>query len=552
MLETKDLCFKYPDSEDFALKDISVSVKGGEFILICGETGCGKSTLLKMFKSAVTPHGELIGQVLYNGKPFADCDEKALACEIGYVTQNPDNQIVTDKVWHELAFGLENLGVSQAEIKRRVAEMANYFGIQSWYRKPVSELSGGQKQLLNLAAVMVMRPQVLLLDEPTSRLDPIAAAEFINIIKKLNRKFGITVIIAEHNLEEVFSLSDKVLLMKEGRTVLFDVPKTAAKNMTEKYGGKVLPELPSAVRIYSGIGLGGDCPLTVRDGKRYLSERFDGSDVTKYDGKKSDGETAVEFKNVSFRYEKKSEDILNGACLKVKKGEIYCLTGGNGVGKTTALKLIAGLLKQYEGKIKIFGKALKNQNPAAFGVALLPQDPQTIFLKSRVYDDFYEYLKMIGTGEGKAKNKISEISDKVGITSLLNRHPFDLSGGEQQKCAVAKLLLADPEILLFDEPTKGLDGESKISLGSLLKELKSLGKTIVVVTHDIEFAAHNADTCAMLFDGEIIGGQDPHIFFAENSFYTTYANRIAYNLFPYAVTCDEVISECKKNKSNRS
>ena len=232
MLETKDLCFKYPDSEDFALKDISVSVESGEFILICGETGCGKSTLLKMFKSAVTPHGELAGQVLYNGKPFADYDEKALACEIGYVTQNPDNQIVTDKVWHELAFGLENLGVSQSEIKRRVAEMANYFGIQSWYRKPVSELSGGQKQLLSLAAVIVMRPQVLLLDEPTSRLDPIAASEFINIIKKLNREFGITVIIAEHNLEEVFSLSDKVLLMKVGRTVLFDVPKTAAKNMT--------------------------------------------------------------------------------------------------------------------------------------------------------------------------------------------------------------------------------------------------------------------------------------------------------------------------------
>ena len=233
--------FSYPLSEKPALRDVTFTIQPSQFIVLCGKSGCGKSTLLRQLKKNLIPYGRLEGQVLYCGERVDELPDRKSAEEIGFVQQNPDNQIVTDKVWHELAFGLESLGLSNSAIKRRVAEMASYFGIQGWFRKNVSELSGGQKQLLNLASIMAMQPKLLILDEPASQLDPIAASEFLQTVYKINRDLGTTVLISEHRLEEVFPMADKVMVMDEGKLIAFAEPERIGEFLSGQKGGERHP-----------------------------------------------------------------------------------------------------------------------------------------------------------------------------------------------------------------------------------------------------------------------------------------------------------------------
>ena len=223
-IEVKNFSFQYPKESHAALYQVSMEVEEGSFVVLCGKSGCGKSTLLRQFKSVLASHGEKKGEILYGGQNLEDVDLRTQSAEIGYVLQNPDNQIVTDKVWHELAFGLESLGYDTPTIRLRVAEMASYFGIHSWFLKNVSELSGGQKQLLNLASVMAMHPKLLILDEPTSQLDPIAASDFLETVRKINRDIGTTVILTEHRLEDVIPWADKVYVMDKGRMIADGTP----------------------------------------------------------------------------------------------------------------------------------------------------------------------------------------------------------------------------------------------------------------------------------------------------------------------------------------
>ncbi|MCM1544892.1 MAG: energy-coupling factor ABC transporter ATP-binding protein [Ruminococcus sp.] len=467
--------------------------------------------------------------------------------------QNPDNQIVTDKVWHELAFGLENLGVPTEKIRRRVGEMASYFGIQGWFRSNTDELSGGQKQLLNLASVMVMQPKILILDEPTGQLDPIAAADFIATLQKLNRELGLTIILAEHRLEEVFPIADKVLMMDEGRVLLYDTPRNIGKRLGEiQVDHPMLSGLPSAVRIFNAFDAADECPLTVRDGRNFLETHFKAADEVADDPEyKHSGSAAVEMKNVWFRYERNLPDVLRGVSMKVYKGEFFCILGGNGTGKTTTLNVISALNKPYRGKIFIDSnpiKSFKGNSLYRKKLAFLPQNPQTVFLKDNVKEDFEEILQALNVPKAEREIKIGDVAEKLGIAHLLDKHPYDLSGGEQQKCALAKMLMLEPEILLLDEPTKGMDAASKKNLSDILNLLLQNGLTIIMVTHDVEFAAENADRCALFFDGEILSADVPSRFFAENNFYTTAANRIARGLFPNAVTCEEVVSCCRKSE----
>ena len=280
ILHIEDLSFRYPKAEKYALENINLSVESGEFIVICGRSGCGKTTLLRLLKRELSPAGEKSGKITYRGTDTDGLCERDAAADIGFVMQDPDSQIVTDKVWHELAFGLENLGVPTETIRRRVGEMASYFGIADWFRKSTDELSGGQKQLLNLASVMVMQPKILLLDEPTGQLDPIAAADFIATVQKLNRELGLTVILVEHRLEDVFPAADRVLMLEDGRTLLCDTPRGAGKRLRELDGDHpMLLGLPAAMRVYGALSADGDsdtCPLTVREGRDYLEKNFAG------------------------------------------------------------------------------------------------------------------------------------------------------------------------------------------------------------------------------------------------------------------------------------
>lgn len=548
ILSIKDLTFSYPNKENFALQNVNLSINSGDFVVVCGQSGSGKTTLLRMLKKEIAPYGEKQGAVFYKGEDVEKLDDKISAQKIGFVFQKPDQQIVTDKVWHELAFGLESLGYDSDYIRLRVGEMANYFGITSLFRKKTTELSGGQKQLMNLASVMAMSPDVIILDEPTSQLDPITANDFITTLKKINDELGLTVIIIEHRLQEVFPIADKVAVMEDGKVICYDTPR----NVCEKLSNHPMSQgFPSAVRIWQKSGSKGECPLTVKEGRNFINLNFFERKLP-LRNTIPNTEDIITLKDVFFRYEKGGNDILSGTNLSIKKGEHFCILGGNGSGKTTTLKILAGLLKPYRGKVIIDNNKMTKKTTADFnrlGVAMLPQNPESVFLKSRVIDDYTELCKIKGIEKSDYEDKINSVAEKLGIKDLLENHPYDLSGGEIQKCALGKVLISEPKILLLDEPTKGVDAYSKLSLSKILQEIKSDGVTIITVTHDVEFASIVADRCGLFFDGEVLSSLVPQEFFSKNNFYTTASSRISRDKFANAVTVDDVVSLIKEEQN---
>lgn len=533
----RGLKFAYPAAEKNALDGVDLKIEKGDFVVICGKSGCGKTTLLRHLKKSVAPAGKLEGDVLFNGQPVAEMPDREAAAKIGFVMQDPENQIVTDKVWHELAFGLENLGADTASIRLKTAEMAAYFGMSGWFDKKISQLSGGQKQLLNLAAVMVMNPELIILDEPTSQLDPVAAGNFLATVSKINRDFGVTVVMTEHRLEEAFGYANRVVVMDGGKVAVDCSPSELSEN-AGKFDDFVRLALPASVRIHSALGGKGKSPLSVNEGAKWLSSLLGKTpQTTRVDVPKfNESETALEIKNLFFRYEKDSENILDNFSLSVPKGSVFALMGANGAGKSTLIKILSGVLKPASGKIRIFGE---NAKKSELSVLALPQNVQSLFTRKTVLEELEEM-----SGD---KTKINEAAELARISHLLERHPYDLSGGEQQRTALAKLLLKNPDILLLDEPTKGMDCEFKLVFADILQRLKQSGKTFVLVSHDIEFCAAYADFCAMVFDSKAVCVRDTNSFFAGNFFYTTSANRMSRHIFENCVTDKDVISLCKKN-----
>ena len=580
LFEIRNLTFTYPDQEKPALTDLNFSLKQGEFLVVCGKSGCGKSTLLRHFKTAMAPYGERKGQILFEGRELDTVSVREQGARIGYVLQSPDNQLVTDKVWHELAFGLENLGYETGTIRLRVAEMASFFGIQTWFEKNVEELSGGQKQLLNLAAVMAMQPDLLVLDEPTSQLDPLAAGDFLATLRKINAELGTTILLIEHRLEEVLAYADRVLVMENGGILALDAPEKLPSLIRDN---DMFQAMPVPMRIFEKLSGEGDSPVTVREGREWLEEWREEKKCLgnsqenrmKADDKQPDAQeletveiqekgrktslfglfskksargsgdqqpqTVLEARDVGFRYEKELPDVVRDLNLKVQKGELYCLLGGNGTGKSTTLRLLGRIRKPYRGKFFLNGKELGTYRESElYGklLGILPQNPQSLFVKDTVEKDLRE---MSGDTE-----RLRDVIEKTEIRHLLGSHPYDLSGGEQQRAALAKVLLLDPEIILLDEPTKGLDGFYKKKLAQILKGLTAEGKTILMVSHDIEFCAEYGDTCALFFHGSVVTSAPAREFFAGNSFYTTAANRMARKWYPDAVTAKDVIERCRE------
>jgi energy-coupling factor transporter ATP-binding protein EcfA2 len=571
-IEVKNFSFQYPKESHAALYQVSMEVEEGSFVVLCGKSGCGKSTLLRQFKSVLASHGEKKGEILYGGQNLEDVDLRTQSAEIGYVLQNPDNQIVTDKVWHELAFGLESLGYDTPTIRLRVAEMASYFGIHSWFLKNVSELSGGQKQLLNLASVMAMHPKLLILDEPTSQLDPIAASDFLETVRKINRDIGTTVILTEHRLEDVIPWADKVYVMDTGRMIADGTPNEIGEQL-RTMGHDMFLSMPAPMQIYSGTNSSLRCPLTVSQGRRWLSEELETKGI-KIKKERNQEETAkkknsifeklaglkkepekeipeIRIKDVWFRYERDLPDVVKGLSLDIKKGEIFAVVGGNGTGKSTAMSLIARIRFPYRGKIYLEGKEIGkySDDDLYHGfLGVMPQNPQSLFVKKTVKEDLYEVID--GKRERKSeaypiemkkKDAVEGIVSLTRLEGLLERHPYDLSGGEQQRLALAKVLLLRPKILLMDEPTKGIDNHYKKELGEILRKLSEHGVTILMISHDVEFCAQYADRTGLFFQGNVVTSEESKKFFAGNNFYTTAANRMARNYFPNAVTVEDVV-----------
>ena len=520
--DVRNLTFTYNNASEQALKNVSFKLNRGELILVCGSSGSGKSTLLRCLKPAISPKGSKTGEIIFNGQAVDKLNNRQQAEAIGFVGQNPESMIVTDKVWHELAFSLESLGASNKTIRRRTAEMAAFFRLEECFRSDTAELSGGQKQLLALASAMTTRPELLILDEPTSQLDPISAGKLIDAVKRINRELGTTVIISEHRIEELFPLADRMIIMEEGSIISDCAPRELDLSSLQR---SVVDSLPVPVRIWHGIGEQGSCPIDVSQGRTMLINCLSGD--TAYEApmrcQNSSEENALEIHGLSFRYRKSSEDVLYSLDMTVKKGEFFGILGGNGAGKSTLLSVIAGLKKQYAGKISINGKAL-----------VMPQEPSLLFCRDSLSDDFSEI--------SNDRERINEIVDLCGLDRLLERHPADLSGGELQRAALAKLLIADPEILLLDEPTKGTDPNFKHQLAKIISSLNKSGVTVIAVSHDVEFCASYCDRCAMLFDRELIGAASPQEFFSGNLFYTTAAARMSKDLIKNAVTAEDVLN----------
>lgn len=615
-LQVEDLSFRYPDAERSALENISFTVGAGEFVAVCGVSGCGKSTLLSLLKRGIAPFGKMSGSIFINGINREELDERTECAEIGFVHQRPEDRIVTDKVWHELAFGLENLGLPSNVIRRRVCETAAYFGIETLFRQNTADLSGGQKQLLNLAAAAVMRPKLLLLDEPTAQLDPIAASGFTDTLRKLNAELGMTILVVEHRLEEILPIADRVLMLDDGKLAFDGSPRRFTSFFDNRKDHPMIYALPSAAEIFRALGGKGDCPLTVREGRRYVMSTFKNTvrslpqgaaaaadcafdaafdpdagappysaagaepaftfnaeptpavnaapdpafesvsgtpDIAfgaAHSRKAEQKNTKMSAKDIRFRYEKDSADVLKNTSLNIYEGEHLCLLGGNGAGKTTLLSVLSGILKPYGGTVRFNGKKLgsyKDRELYRRGIAVLPQDPRNIFTENTVRAEMDGMCRSMGYEKERARRLIEETAEKLGIISILDRHPYDLSGGEQQKAAIAVLLLGQPEVLFLDEPTKGIDAYGKNRLSRLMSDLKCEGMTIVTVTHDTEFAAAYSDRCAFLFDGEIVSSDTPKKFFSGNAFYTTAAGRIADGYYEGAVLADDVVKLCRLN-----
>lgn len=543
--------FSYPNASRPSVNGISLSLEKGSFTCICGPSGCGKTTLLRNLKPSITPHGMRRGKIKILGKSVESFEGRAgeEAQTIGYVLQNPENQIVTDKVWHELAFGLENLGLPTETIRLRIAEIASFFGIQSWFDKDVSELSGGQKQLLNLAAVMVMQPEILILDEPTSQLDPIAAVDFLDAVKKINNDIGTTVIITEHRLDNVVSMSDRLIVMDSGKILVNDEPYNAVFRLAE-INHPMFLAMPNPAQAYRSAlaflkgnkSLIGDVsriqkhrmPLNVREGRQWLDCVMNGIPVryARMEKEKAYDTSKIKLSTTDlwFRYEKNGRDIIKGLTFKVYDGEILAIIGGNGTGKTTLLSVLAGMRRAYRGKYRINGNR----------TALLPQNPQSLFVCDTLKEELLEAFEGTSIEKSEQNIRIQEIAEFLEINTLMDKHPYDISGGEQQRVALGKVLLLEPDLLLMDEPTKGLDNLLKMKFGELLKRLASNGRTLIFVSHDIEFCSRFANRCIMFFDGGISGEGTPRKLFSGNNFYTTAANRMARSYFVDGILPEDI------------
>ncbi len=530
-IKVDNLSFSYPSSDKLALDSVSLSIPESEFVVLCGKSGCGKSTLLRHLKKSMNPYGNKLGSVCFDGEEIEEMSDRDAASKIGYVQQNPDNQLVTDKVWHELAFGLESLGYSNSVIKRRVAEMASYFGIQTWFRKSVSELSGGQKQLLNLASVMAMQPEVLILDEPASQLDPIAARDFLSTVHRLNRELGVTIIISEHRLEEIFPLADRAIVMDAGRIIANAKPSEVAIQLAGSGEDDVHPMyygMPPVMKLFPKelVRWQDSLPMTLREGRILMEKLFENGTLTlketgaqKLDEEKDEanGRAAIKLKNLYFRYAKNSDDVLRGLNLEIEEGRLHCLLGGNGSGKSTTLKAICEIIKPQSGKVKIADN---------YRVAMVPQNPQALFTEITCEEEVLEGMCYQSIELEEKVQRTEEMLRLMEIDHLRKANPYDLSGGEQQRLALAKVMVSNPDILLLDEPTKGLDPFFKQTLGRILRSLCKEKKTIFMVSHDVEFCAEFGDRCSMFFDGEIATSGTAKEFFSGNNFYTTVENKL--------------------------
>lgn len=525
-IEVRGLRFAYPGAEAPVLDGLDWSVPQGAFALLVGGTGSGKSTLLSLLKPEISPTGECAGELRVLGESVADMDVRASAERVGYVFQDPENQIVCETVWHEMAFGLENLGMSRDEMRRRVAETSYFFGLEDWLHRDTDTLSGGRKQLLSLAAVLALRPRVLLLDEPTSQLDPVAEKSFLHALFRVNRELGCTVVVATHQPRPMLEYATYAYRIEGGRVC--EVADIASLGHREELFSDEVSGWGASRRAKNGVfssasgQLGsldprGGAPGAKKGLKSDKSGEFEAQILPQDDSgassraggcrilPKMHAGSATTLAGSWFRYDRASGWVLRGLDASFSAGAVHAVVGGNGCGKSTMLSVLAKTVKLQRGRMV----------RAAASAALLPQNPKALLVAETVRDELMEWASTCGYDEAVARERAASL----GLSGLDGRHPYDLSGGQRQLLALAKLLLIGPELLLLDEPTKGLDLTSRRIIARALRDHAEAGGTVIMATHDLDFAEQVADDIAMMFDGEIACMEPPTDFFADNVFY---------------------------------
>lgn len=548
LYQVKNLSFNYAGHTREVLRGVSFNIFPGDFHLFCGPTGSGKTTLLRLLNKGIQPEGEKKGEISYEGSFIEEIEEDKMIKDIAMVFQDPDDQIVMERVWQEMVFAMENMGYETGTIQRRLAEVVNYFAIEPWLTQPVNQLSGGQKQLLNLASVMMLRPRVLLLDEPTAQLDPIAAKNFLQTVFRINQELSTTVVISEHRLEEVFPLVNQVLMLEDGLVKYKGEPREVIQKVWNQGDGNFLEYLPSVSRLYlsaNGSGKGkGSIPVTVKEGKGWLNNNkvkisFGGSFFSNSPGEENNREL-ISCKNVYFQYEKDRPLVLKGLSLKVNQGDFYTLLGGNGSGKTTLLKILTGISKPQRGSVIFKGKNIYklHHQERSYRIGYLAQNPALYFNRDRVEEQLRSRAEKIGLDT--KRGYLEEVISLFQLEDILKRHPYDLSGGQQQKVALSLVLLSDPDLILLDEPTKGLDPLWKIHFAEMLTALLNQGSTLLMVSHDLEFTAKYAKKCALLFNGQILAPETPRNFFTQNYFYTTIMHRTLGDMMPQVIRLEDL------------
>lgn len=541
--QVTNLNFQYALATEPNLTNINLTVNNGDFITLAGNSGSGKTTLLRQLKKELWPVGERSGEIEFEGQPLVDLPQSQSAQKIGMVFQNPDNQLVMDTVIQELAFSLENIGVPNANIQKRIAELVSFLGFQDLLYASVHDLSGGQKQLVNLASVLILQPDLLLLDEPTAQLDPIATKEFISLLQRVHDELGITVIISEHHLDDILPLSNQLWLMDQGQISYQGSVTGGLQAIWEKPALRdFVPDVPH-VFLQNGLIQPDkitELPLTVVSGKQLIEQRHWQLQHVRRAINVSQAAPILSVKNISFQYEKNDPMILEHLNLTVQAGDWVAIVGKNGTGKSTLLKALVGLLQPRRGEIKLQQKKLAKwaSDDLFKTLGYLSQTPSDHFSYDTVQMEFFERAQQLELPN--PTNIAQEMLAKLGITYLAERNPHDASGGEQQLIALGIILLSQPELLLLDEPTKGLDPVRKQQLGQLLRQLQNDGLTIVMASHDMEFSARFATQCALLFDGEVVSQEEPYDFFAHNFFYTTAVNRMLRSQLPAALNWEEV------------
>ncbi|NLO89371.1 MAG: energy-coupling factor ABC transporter ATP-binding protein [Clostridia bacterium] len=549
LFEIQNLTYFYPESSLPALEGVDLSVFEGEFLLMVGDSGSGKTTLAKFLAGLLLDFygGKIGGRAEYRGIDIVGDRRRVPRGEIAMVFQDPEKQLMMTEVEGEIAFGLENLGFTREEMGRRIAEVMAFMGLTAVKDVPTFELSGGIKQKLVISSVLAMQPRVLIFDEPTSQLDPPSAEEILNLIKRINEELGITVILIEQRLERCFHLADRVLLMDGGKALFCGTPREMIKDCPKERFALI----PPVCRFFCQLGFS-PVPLTVKEGRRVLKEKlgkrslpadaegesfFEGSShKTLYEKRR-----LMELKNVSFVYPN-GRQALEGIDFKIGTGEFVAVLGENGAGKTTLLRIMAGLAVPGWGKVDFHcSKEKRAKNPTfSFpgGAAYLSQNPGDYLIRDTVEEELLFTLKNFGM---KDDGIVDYLLKKLELDRCRKANPRDLSGGEQQRAALASVLVLRPSLLLLDEPTRGLDRFLKIELGNFLTGLIDQGVSVVMATHDVEFAARFARRAVIIHGGEKVYDGEAREVFSRSLFYATQIGKLCRGFAEGITTVEEAL-----------